>query len=150
MDLASRVISSAMFFSSGVRRDVDAVLVLGDEYGLISSKGSRGAVVSEATPAHREANPDGPAPATAVVDDSAAGKKGRDDSRETQDRREEAGGSVEKREGAGKKNAKAATVCTVRVNGLTAKHLRPDERNIACAPSNPASASWFREVWAAE
>ncbi len=31
MDLACRAVSAAMFFSSGVRRDVDVVLLLGEE-----------------------------------------------------------------------------------------------------------------------
>ena len=43
MDLACRAVSAAMFFSSGVRRDVDVVLLLGEEE-VLKEKDTAGAV----------------------------------------------------------------------------------------------------------
>jgi hypothetical protein len=88
-DLACRAVSAAMFFSSGVRRDVDVVILLGPENRTGLDRGNAGADAAQA---------------------AAAGAKGR--------------GTKNTRGNVGPR--------AVFISGASVRHLRPDERNIAC------------------
>ena len=88
-DLACRAVSAAMFFSSGVRRDVRVVLLLGPE-GRSGSGRERG-----------------------DAGDADAGE-----------------GTARQRETAQKRGQVGPRA--VWISGSSVRHLRPDERNIAC------------------
>ena len=81
-DLACRAVSAAMFFSSGVRRDVKVVLLLGSE----------------------------------TAEEGGEGRQG----------------------------SKAVKTRAVWINGEHVRHLRPDERNIACVLQTVQKRSLWR------